>query len=316
VEIRALALIALIGVAVPTGASADPANAKRASADAEARAKAADFFGAAAKYREAFREHPRPDFMCNVGVAYYKAKDLPRAHRYLDQCLSIGASLDPAFIANVKTVLAAVEKKLASDDFKPISLVVQPDSATTTFDGGVHDEPLVGSRRIWLPFGHYRATVHAEGYSDRVLELQISDRSPAEESIKLTRPRPGESAESAAPVLTAIASPGPPPPAPRASLLAPVVASSAAGALGGVALGFYVIARGTAEPEESPQTGAGVRTSDTARGQRYAAWAFAGVAGVTAIVAGALWYRRAKSSARIDVQATAQHAGATFSIRW
>ncbi|HEX5061818.1 MAG TPA: hypothetical protein VFV99_20765, partial [Kofleriaceae bacterium] len=156
-------IVILLAVAAMQ-AFADGGAADRAAAEAQTRAANSDFIGAAAKYREAFKAEPRPDLMCNVGVAYYKAKDLPRAQRYLDQCLSIGTSLDRAFIDNVKKVLAAVETKLAAGNFTPVDLLVQPPAATTNVEGGVpFDEPLLGSRRVWFPFGKYKLTVHAEG---------------------------------------------------------------------------------------------------------------------------------------------------------
>ena len=78
--VRRWLLTAVLSVA-PVQALADPAGAERAVAEAEAMAERGDLVGAAVRYRDAFRKHPRPDLMCNVGVAYYKAKDLPRAHR-------------------------------------------------------------------------------------------------------------------------------------------------------------------------------------------------------------------------------------------
>jgi hypothetical protein len=142
-----LAVVAGFG---PVAARADTV------ADAQALATAGDFIGAALKYREAFAASPRAELICNVGVAYYKAKDLPRAHRYLEQCLAVGTSLDATFFTNVKSVVVAVEQRLGSGDFKPINVVVQPPTATTTIEGGIpYDEPFVGSRRVWFPFGRY-----------------------------------------------------------------------------------------------------------------------------------------------------------------
>ena len=167
---RIVAVIFLAGATLQ--AFADGGAADRAVTEAQTRAANNDFVGAAAKYREAFKADPRPELMCNVGVAYYKAKDLPKAQRYLDHCLSIGTSLDRAFIDNVKKVLAAVEQTLGTGNFTPIDLLVQPSNSTTTIDGGgIFDEPILGSRRVWVPFGTYKLTVHAEGHVDQILDV-------------------------------------------------------------------------------------------------------------------------------------------------
>src|SRR5262245_8231343 len=110
-------LVAISGVA-----SADPTSAEQAKREAEALAAQSNFVGAAAKYREAYAADPRAEYMCNIGVAYYKAKDLPRAERYLDQCLVIGKSLDAAFLDNVAKVERAVVDQLKKGDFTPIDL--------------------------------------------------------------------------------------------------------------------------------------------------------------------------------------------------
>lgn len=300
------------------------------------RADAGDFFGAAAKYREAFREQPRPDLMCNVGVAYYKAKDLPRAQRYLDQCLRIGASLDAGFITNVRKVLTAVEQKLASGSFTPIDLAIQPDTAATTLDGGVHDEAIVGSRRVWVPFGSYTLVVHAQGFVDEKQPIVADSAKPRSISVRLVAassttvsPRGGEGSATRAdggsgqagselPGASSVRPAAPPAPAPpRRSLVAPIVASAASGAFGGLALGFYLSARGTgADAERASSPDSYDALSDDARSQQRVSWVIGGVAGVAAIVAGVLWYRAMSTPAQVDVSATGSGASASLTLRW
>src|SRR4029078_3092935 len=83
-----------------------PANGADAlQAEAEALATAGKYVDAAAKYREAYAIDSRADLLCNVGVAYYKADDRPRADLYLGQCLTQSGSLDAGFAAQVRTVL-------------------------------------------------------------------------------------------------------------------------------------------------------------------------------------------------------------------
>jgi len=310
-----LVVISVAGLALH--AAADPAGAERLAKDAQGRADAGDFLGPPSKYREAFGEQPRPDLMCNVGVAYYKAKDLPRAQRYLDQCLRIGASLDPGFITNVRKVLTAVEQKLASDTFTPIDLAVQPDTATTTVDGGVHDEAIVGSRRIWVPYGSYSLVVHAEGFADQTQTVVADSATPRSISMKLlaapstTVESPtgdgsanaGSNAGSAATPPARGSASAPPAPAPaRRSLVAPIVASAASGAFGGLALGVYISARSTASKAESTTDASNYRAlSDDARDRQHLSWIIGGFPGGPDLVAPVLWYRGARSPAQVHV---------------
>src|SRR5262245_35129205 len=248
-------------------AFADSGAADKAVAEAQTRAANNDFVGAAAKYREAFKADPRPELMCNVGVAYYKAKDLPKAQRYLDHCLSIGTSLDRAFIDNVKKVLAQVESTLAAGKFTPVEILVQPSTATTTVAGGVpFDEPILGSHRVWFPFGKYKLTVHAEGHVDAVIDIDAKDRSAVPARVAL-QTAPGvdvgsaqgsqgsgdtgsantgsagsDSAGSGSAIVEA-----PPAPATKPSVLPPIIATAASVAAGVTALGAFRAARARAE---------------------------------------------------------------------
>lgn len=314
VVLRLSTLIVVVAAAGPVWA--DPAGAETLERAAETLATGGDFLGAATKYREAYRENPRPDLMCNVGVAYYKAKDLPRSHRYLDQCVATGGSLDPAFITNVKTVLAAVEQKLLEGEFKPLNFIIQPPSATTTFASGAHDEPLVGSRQVWVPFGTYHLTIHAEGFTDRVLDINADNRERGEYSVKLE-------ASAATPVTPEPTPPTPLPvvPAPRPerrSLVAPITASALSGVAAGVALGFYFAARSSAaEANKTDVTLAEYEShSDAASSRKYIAWGVGAGAGVAAIVAGVLWWRAYRSPSRVEVSASAASASVSLVGRW
>lgn len=139
--------------------------------EATDRAKAGDFVGAAAKFREAYALQPKPEYMCNVGVAYHKAADeLPRAQRYLSECVQLGKNtLDKAFLAAVSAELDKVEARLAKEKFTPISVQVVP--PTTTVSAFGPDETFVGSRVIWLPWGTHAIKFTAEGYGEKSTEV-------------------------------------------------------------------------------------------------------------------------------------------------
>src|SRR5438874_5540734 len=108
---------AVIAIALAGRAGADPAKADALAADANTAVRAGDFAGAAAKFRAAYAEDPRPELVCNVGVAYYKANDLVRAHHYLSTCHATGEQLDAKFMANVEAVIGAVEAELAKGPY-------------------------------------------------------------------------------------------------------------------------------------------------------------------------------------------------------
>jgi hypothetical protein len=319
--------VVIIVAAVAVHAVADSGGADRAAAEAKTRAANNDFLGAAAKYREAFQAEPRPDLMCNVGVAYYKAKDLPRAQRYLDQCLSIGTSLERTFIDNVKKVLAAVDSALAGGSYTPVDLLVQPPTATTTVEGGVpFDEPLLGSRRVWFPFGKYKLTVHAEGHVDRVVTIDAKDHSAIPTRVSLeVAPKPvdvGSAQEPDATSGSAIVLEPPPPPPPQVttakrSIVAPLVVSGATVGLGVAALGYYLAAVDWAE-KAGEETSDRMRYDDLvdkARSRQHMSWLFSGAATAGAVVSGILWYRYS-SAPRVEVQATGSSTAITLSGRW
>jgi len=318
----------VIVLAAAAYAFADSSTAERAVAEAQTRAANNDFVGAAAKYREAFKADPRPDLMCNVGVAYYKAKDLPKAQRYLDQCLSIGTSLDRAFIDKVKAVLVAVESALAAGNFTPVDLLVQPPAATTSIEG-VFDEPILGSRRVWVPFGKYKLTVHAEGHVDEVIDVDAKDRTaiPARFTLE-PAPPPIETGSgsaqgsgsgsdaSAAGSGSAIAAPQPPPPPRKPSLVPPIVATAASVGLGVVGVGLFVNALDYADQAGKANTRPKYDDLvETARSRQHLSWVFGGVAGVGAVVSGILWYRYA-SAPHVEVLPTASGGAITLSGRW
>src|ERR1700704_4949178 len=122
---RAVIVIAML-IAAGTESRADPATADKAAAEADVRVLAKDFLGAAAKFREAYAADPRPGLICNVGVAYNKAQELPRAQLYLGRCLERGSALPGPFIDGVRATLAKIEAALKVGNYTPIDIVVEP----------------------------------------------------------------------------------------------------------------------------------------------------------------------------------------------
>ena len=290
--------MALITPGVARG-EPDPDQADALAAEAQALAAASDFLGAAAKYRDAHAADPRPDLLCNVGVAFHKARDLPRAQLYLGQCLTRGGSLDPGFLASVRAVFAAVEDQLRAGEFAPVDVTPEPAGAAFTVAAFGAGDALVGARLVWLPFGRHALHVTADGYLPFDVEFEVATRDRRALRPRLLR----------APV---VETPPPPPapaprPAPRPRTTPAWIASGAAVALGVTAGVLYAQARGWAEDAGQPELQPEQYTDrvDTARAYQRAAWITAGLAGVGGAVGGYLWYRALRAPAPLDVAPTA-----------
>ena len=177
---------------VTATATAGPASpADRAEAEAEALAKAGDFTAAAAKFREAWQaDKLRTELFCNIGISYYKAKDLVRAHLLLGQCLE-QAALDPKIVDAVRGVLASVEGVLRAAGHTPVRVVVDPPVTSITVTELAPDLGFVGSRVVWLAFGSFHLTAHAEGYVDVIEPITTSSPEPQTLTITLHKPVDG-----------------------------------------------------------------------------------------------------------------------------
>jgi hypothetical protein len=180
--VRVVVLIVAL-CAMHGDARAQPAKADALVREAETLAGAGDFLGAAAKYRDAYAADPRVDLMCNVGIAFHKAKDLPRAQLYLSHCLKRGTALEAQFVAAVRGVLATVEGALKQGDFTPVDIVVDPEATVVAFG----DASFVGSHLVWFPYGQHTLTFHAEGFIDQTIEITAAARATTPLAIKLEK---------------------------------------------------------------------------------------------------------------------------------
>lgn len=171
-------------VLLATSAHANPASDAAETAAQEAAAKG-DFVAAANHYKAAYAAEPKPELVCNAGVAYYKAKDATRAHLYLSRCQERGTALDADFVSAVRAALAAVEAQVRSEQYTPVDIVSRPEGATVIVGSLGESDAFVGSRLVWLPRGKQTITVKAEGYTPKVTELdaQGSERMPIEVTL-------------------------------------------------------------------------------------------------------------------------------------
>jgi hypothetical protein len=309
-------------------ARADPQTATRLAAEADALAHAKDFVGAAAKLREAYAADPRPELICNVGVAYHKAQELPRAQLFLSRCLERGAALGGKFIDDVRAAMSRLEASLKAGRFTPVDIVVEPRFATVAIDAFAADEAFEGGRTLWLGFGSYRVTVRADGYAPQTVEVTAKDRAVVPLRIALARevvvvppkrePEPAEKAPQPGVVGPATGeAERPPAPAPshRPSML-PAIATTAAAV---AAASFAIIARLQAGDHADRARFAldtdsfDTEADATRRWNTYFGVGLA-VAGASAVASGYFWYRVVKAppstAARVEVS---QH-GASITL--
>ena len=304
-------------MASPALADNDPAAATAAVKEAEALAKAQKYDEAATKFRAAHRLDPRPEYLCNVGVAYQRAKQWPKAQIYLGECLLRGQTLDGKFIALVRTALGSVEDKLRAGSFTPIELILEPRASTIALDGFDADETFVGSRVIWVPFGKHAITASAEGYTAETREIDAQTRSQRQVTFELKKIAVGADpnlpsgpigVEARTPIARA---------ASRPSKVPAIVATSVTVALGAGALVTFLEARSTMDGASSTAIDMAEYNDivDDARRWQHISWGLGAAAGVGAIVSGYLWYRTTRAPT-LEITPTASGAAVSLSGTW
>jgi hypothetical protein len=283
--VRTVVVAIALTVATAT-AAADPEKAKALSAEAEALVGTGDLIGAAAKFRAAFKEEPRPEHMCNSGVAYHKAKDLPRAHRYLNACVTMGSSLEVAYRDNLRKVVESIEQKLVASNFTPIDIAIEPPTGVLVIEGGKpYDEEIVGGGRLWVPYGAYRFVVRAPGFVESRSEVTANSHVAMPLRVTLEK-QPEKPIEK--PIETPIEKPIATPitTVEQPSKLPAIIATSATGAAGvGNETSFD-------------------RLRNKSKSNQHISWVVGGVAGVGAIVSGYLWWRVLRAPDGVEVTAT------------
>jgi hypothetical protein len=303
--------VVAILLALAARAHAEP-TADELAAEARALAKAGDFIGAAAKFRAAYHTDRRSEFLCDVGVAYHKAKEWPRAYLFLSRCLEHGAGLDAAFLDTVRAAVGATEGVLRAGDYTPFEITVEPDGASISVHDFAENENFIGSHLVWLPFGRHEIWVDADGYvfqhviadaqGHDVVKLAVHLERLKQEGIFIPAGTPRTHPDDR-----------PSPPVPR-SKLPPIIATAATGAAVAIAVVGLVEA-------SHASTRAGFALTPDAYQQSLADvdhWNHVmAAAGVVAVVGAAastyLWIRAGSHGSHVDVEARAD--GATLIVR-
>jgi len=301
-------IVVVLVATLSTTVAADP-TADREAAEARALGDAGDFAKAAIKFRLAYGHEARPSFICNAGVAYYKAKDLTRAQYYLGRCLKLRDQLEAGFLDLLTKAIAAVTARLEAAHYPRIELVPDPADATVTVAGATSpfDEPVVAGI-VWVPPGRYTLTFHAAGHADKSHVVDVKPDQTITENVQLaattvtTGPplvdtKPIEARTHPLPVVT------PELPAPRSRTPA-LIASIATAVVGVAAIASYAYAS-----HEASVAGSATLQPDydaaksSALSYQHASWVFGGLAGAGAVASGVLWYL-AVTGPSIEVRAT------------
>jgi len=264
-----------------------------------------DFTAAAAKFREAWQaDKLRTELFCNIGISYYKAKDLVRAHLLLGQCLE-QAALDPKIVDAVRGVLVSVEGVLRAAGHTPVRVVVEPPVTSITVTELAPDVSFVGSRVVWLAFGSFHLAAHAEGYVDVIEPITTSSTEPQTVTIALHKPVDGS---KRVPVPIAADHR-----AERPSRLPAVLVTGGTVLALGVATYAYLAGHARAELAATALDAPTFEADRTAVSRWNTTLAVAGALGLAGAAASSyLWYRALHTEAAVEVHAGPQGAGVSF----
>jgi len=170
-------------------AAADPATAKKLTAEANAAAATGDFKTAAETFARAYKEDPsNSDVFCNIGISYFKAGAAPRAHLLLAQCID-RAALDLAFKDKARAVLGSLEDQLRAAGHTPLTVRTNPQNAIVTVVAFGPESEFVGARTLWLPFGSHQLEVRADGFVTETIPVTATDQQPRTVELKI-QPKP------------------------------------------------------------------------------------------------------------------------------
>ncbi|MFT3697986.1 MAG: hypothetical protein QM831_32900 [Kofleriaceae bacterium] len=299
-------------------AVADPAAAKQLADEGATLAKAGKWSEAAEKYRAAWNDgHVDARWLCNAGITVYKAKDLVRAHLWLDECLA--QSTDPKLASQVRNALTATESVMRASGHAPVKISSTPPASISILELG-NDEAFVGSRVVWLPFGTYHVRAHAEGYLDQTAAVEPKSQNAMTldltlEHVKVQVEEPGKP-----PVQQDYKPPPPLPPPPKAEppgLALPIAATIVTIA----AAGFAVYARGQASHyADDAQTAFDPNVfNDEKKSADH--WNAAFVTGASVAVVGAaasvlLWHRKLAWQEPVEVQASAHSVSVGLTVHF
>lgn len=288
---------------VTARAAADPATAKKLTADAIAAVQAGDYKTAAETFAHAYREDPADSSaFCNIGISYFKLGEAPRAHLLLSQCVD-RTELDLAFKDQARAVLGMLDEQLRAAGHTPVTIRTTPLNAIVTVRAFGPESAFPGGRTLWLPFGSHEVEIRAEGYVTETRSIRATDQRPTSVELAIQ------------PVPRVRETPAAPPPVRRGSIWPAIATSGVTVAAGVVALLSFQKAHAAADrgnfavDQEAADTVADeVSRWNTVFGVSTA------VAIVGAGVSGYLWYRATRTQT-VELTAAPTETGAAVWLR-
>lgn len=308
---RAVRSAALLVACVTLGAAAparadDAGDALDLARQGETAAANGDLPGAVALFKRALALDPRPEYQCNVGVAYYKGGDLPRAQLFLSLCLARGSHLDAGFLDGVRGVLVAVEDTLRAGEFTPVDVVVSPPSAEFTVSAFGADEAVIGGRLVWLPSGDHTIVVTASGHVTQTVPVSATGHDLVRVPVTLEELPVADPVPVIIPAHTEVDRR-------RGWRTAALVGTGVTGVAALLTIGQYVRAWGaTTDAGELPPGAAYTEAAATAQDQIDLLNVAYGVTAGCAVVTAVLWWQ--SRPREYTVAATPTGDGATVSI--
>jgi hypothetical protein len=166
---RGVLLLTMLTVAVVPAAAGSFSDGTAQANEAKKRAAARDYLGAAGLYREAYRRSPESEYLCNVGVAYYRANDFPRASLYLERCLAASGDLPESFVKRVLAALSTVRRELERGPYMQVRLLTKQDFVRVTVEGFDEHDAIDAPATVWVLRGDRKVVARAPGYREATL---------------------------------------------------------------------------------------------------------------------------------------------------
>ncbi len=168
-----VAFTLIVGAALAHAQPTPEVRAREIGARAVAAAEAGDLTAAIALFKEARGVDDRAEYLCNIGYAYQRLGELPRAHLFLSECLVRAGAMDLAAAQGFRSLLDDVEATLRSTGFAPVDVTVTPRGAEVGASTFAADETAPGPRIVWLPAGRHTIGARATGYQDAAEAVDV-----------------------------------------------------------------------------------------------------------------------------------------------
>lgn len=312
--------IVAVFVASSVPARADDADDARAAAtQAVEQAAAGNFDAAIELFRKARSLDDRPEYVCNIGTAYYRAGKYPEAHAYFSLCLGRKGTVSAGHIDVVQQAFTYIDQKLRQGDYAAVDVSVLPKGALVRPDYLPEGDELPGSRAFWFSFGKHSLAVSAPGHDPKTITFEAKDRQQRLE-VKLTETQISEPVEPNDPSAPVTGRPQIAKPSDAAPSRRPAWIALAAGGVlvvgGGVMHVVALNTKGELEGMTADERVTDPSTLDAFETQRAITIGLYAAGAVAVGVGAYLWWRAPRQS-NVDVQVGSDSAGGSaVLVRW